>query len=90
MVHELPQLSQYYSSMAQALDTTRHELQTQGVHIPEAKDDQAEFEGMSLLDQYIDLFFVFLLFPGTGIRKEVDVLVYDTTSRLVNRELIFS
>ena len=58
MVHELPQLSQYYGSMAQALDTTRHELQTQGVHIPEAKDEQAEFEGMSPLDQYIDLFFV--------------------------------
>ena len=58
MVHELPQLSQYYGSMAQALDTTRHELQTQGIHIPEAKDEQAEFEGMSPLDQYIDLFFV--------------------------------
>lgn len=32
--------------MAQALDTTRHELQTQAIHIPETKDEQAELEGL--------------------------------------------
>lgn len=47
VANELPQLSQYYQSMALALDTTRHELQTHGVNIPVAAQDQQQFEGES-------------------------------------------
>ena len=46
IIHQVPQLSQYYQSTAVALDTTRHELQTEGVNIPDTKQEQQEFEGL--------------------------------------------
>ncbi|XP_067935457.1 HAUS augmin-like complex subunit 8 [Watersipora subatra] len=53
IVSELPQLSQYYQSMAVALDTTRHELHTVGINIPDTEHEQKAFEGamMAALDE---------------------------------------
>jgi len=33
--------------MALALDSTRHELQTEGINIPDTKQEQEELEGIS-------------------------------------------
>lgn len=53
LVHELPQLHQNYESMALALDSTRHELQTDGINIPDTKQEQEELEDalMNALDE---------------------------------------
>lgn len=42
VVSHLPTLSQEYKSLANALDTTRHQIPTKGIHLP---DNEDQFQG---------------------------------------------
>ncbi len=48
VVASLPQLQQQYGSLSQALDTTRHQIPTKGVYIP---DDEDQHQGQKACDK---------------------------------------